>query len=266
MKFLRYPGGKRKLLSYLEKYFPDKEQLEGRYIEPFVGGGAVFWYYQPSEAILADLNKELIDLYGGIKLYPRKVWRYFKSFPVGKRAYYKTRDTDYLSKSLPYRAARTLYLNRTCFKGMWRHDTTGKFNVGYGGEERRWVITQKSIEDLSQRLQFTKLLHRDFETVLDKVRSGDFIFLDPPYKPGEKEMYEAHYINGRFSLNDQKRLAKKLKELSNKKNIKWMMTNSSHRDIRKLYKDFAIRKIPKGTSSIIGVHAYNSNEILITNY
>ena len=266
MNFLRYPGGKGKLLSFLANYLPNSKKIKGKYIEPFVGGGSVFLYLNPQSAYVADLNKELIDLYRGIKNYPHKVWEIFTSFPKGKISYYKIRNERQDIKPLYYKAARTLYLNRTCFKGMWRHNMDGQFNVGYGGEEKRWAITHENIIELSKRLKNAIIIQSDFDKTLDNCNDGDFIFLDPPYKPGEKEMAHAHYINGKFSFNEQKRLADKLSEISKTKKVKWLMTNSSHFTIRKLYKGFNIVKVPKGTSSTIGVFSNQSQEILISNY
>jgi DNA adenine methylase len=266
MKFLRYPGGKSKLLFFLANLLPQSDRIKGRYIEPFVGGGSVFLYIQPERAILSDLNEELIDLYKGIRNYPHKVWETFASFPSGKETYYRVRDEEYEDKPLYYRAARTLYLNRTCFKGMWRHNPSGNFNVGYGGEERRWVITHDSIVELSRRLRKATLVHSDFELILDRCSDGDFVFLDPPYKPGEKEMSEAHYINGKFSFEDQVRLSGKLKELARKNSVNWLMTNSSNREICELYNDFNVVKVPVGTSNVIGVSTNNSKEVIISNY
>ena len=217
MRFLRYPGGKTKVLKELSAYLPSKEGIEGKYIEPFVGGGAVFFNMDPERALLSDLNKELIDLYKGIKSYPHKVWEIFNSFPPGKESYYQIRNEDQMKKPIWYRAARTLYLNRTCFKGMWRHNQQGKFNVGYGGEERRWAITHENIIELSKRLRKTDILNLDFEKILLKVEIGDFIFLDPPYNPGDRDMKCQHYINGRFTFEDQKRLAKSLISISKEK-------------------------------------------------
>lgn len=265
MKFLRYPGGKNKLLFFLANLLPQSEKIEGRYIEPFVGGGSVFLYVQPEGAILSDLNEELIDLYKGIRNYPHKVWETFASFPSGKETYYRIRDAEYEDKPLYYRAARTLYLNRTCFKGMWRHNPSGNFNVGYGGEARRWVITHKSIIQLSRRLKKAVILQSDFEPILDQCKDGDFIFLDPPYKPGEKEMAEAHYINGKFSFKDQIRLSRKLKEISMKNRVSWLMTNSSNSEICELYRNFTIVKAPIGTSNVIGVSTKDSKEVIISN-
>lgn len=266
MKFLRYPGGKGKLLCYLTGLLPQGDEIEGRYVEPFVGGGSVFFHLQPERAVLSDLNSELIDLYKGIRNSPHKVWESFASFPSGKEAYYQIRDEKYEGKPLHARAARTLYLNRTCFKGMWRHNPSGNFNVGYGGEERRWVITHKSIVELSKKLRKALIAQSDFEPILDQCKDGDFIFLDPPYKPGEKEMTEAHYINGRFPFGDQIRLSAKLKEITKQRKVNWLMTNSANPVICKLYREFNIHKIPIGTGNVIGVCTSNSKEVVISNF
>jgi len=264
ISFLRYPGGKGKLVSLLSSYLPS---IEGRYIEPFVGGGALFLHTQPGRAVLADLNNDLIELYRGIKNYPHKVWEVFSSFPSGKRAYYKVRDSKIFCKPIYHRAARTLYLNRTCFKGMWRHNAQGNFNVGYGGEDRKWTVTHENLIKLSSIFKKATIIKSDFEATLDNCSDKDFIFLDPPYKPGEKEMDHAHYINGHFSFEEQKRLAEKLKNLSKNVNIKWIMTNSSHKDIVALYREkFYVKRILRGTGRVLGVFSNNPGEVLISNY
>ena len=266
MRFLRYPGGKTKLISFLKYHIPKSSDIVGDYIEPFVGGGSVFLSIKPRSAILSDLNNELIELYKGIRNYPHKVWEIFCSFPEGRKSYYQIRDSEYTSKTFAFRAARTLYLSRTCFKGMWRHGLNGNFNVGYGGEERRWAVTHENLVELSILLRKAKLEVSDFEIILNNTIDGDFIFLDPPYKPGQKELKELHYTYSKFTFEDQIRLSNKLKEISKIKNVKWIMTNSSHPEIYNLYKNFNIVKIPRGTSERIGIQTENSNEILISNY
>lgn len=266
MQFLRYPGGKSKFILFLQEFLPTREQICGKYIEPFVGGGSVFLHIQPEKAIITDLNQELINLYRGIRNYPHKVWKIFQGFPTGKEAYYQIRDNQFSNESICFKAARILYLNRTCFKGMWRHNPSGKFNVGYGGEDRRWVINHDNITELSVIFKKAIIYQSDFENVLNRASDNDYIFLDPPYKPGEKEMLHAHYINGKFTLNDPVRLSEKLKEVSSKTSVRWLMTNTDHPDICKLYKDYKIRPIPQGGSCKIGVKTNSSREVLISNY
>lgn len=266
MKFLRYPGGKSRLLRYISSHLPKTGEVKGSYIEPFVGGGSIFFYQKPNQAILCDLNKELIELYKGIRLYPHKVWETFESFPSGKESYYLVRDEAVEGKPLYFRAARTLYLNRTCFKGMWRHNPSGKFNVGYGGEDRRWVINHENIIQIASILRGAEIKHAHYEETIQNAIKGDFLFLDPPYKPGEKHLVEGHYSNGKFSFEDQEDLANLLIRVSKKKKIKWLMTNSAHSAIRRLYKGFNIKKIPIGTGTLPGIPSKKSNEIMISNY
>jgi DNA adenine methylase len=265
MRFLRYPGGKGRLLMFLADFLPESGEIDGNYVEPFLGGGSVFLYVKPERAVISDLNKELIDLYRGIRDYPHRVWETFVGFPTGKDAFYRIRDENYKDKRLYYRAARALYLNRTCFKGMWRHNPNGNFNVGYGGEERRWVITHKNIVELSGRFKRATIMHSDFERILDMCGDGDFVFLDPPYRPGERELSEAHYVYGKFSIEDQIRLSRKLRQIT-KKRIKWLMTNSLHDEICELYAGFNMVKVPIGTSGTIGVSTSDSKEVVISNY
>lgn len=266
MRFLRYPGGKSRLVEYLRGHLPSSAKITGNYIEPFVGGASIFLSIKPANAILSDINSELIELFKGIKLYPHKVWEYFAAFPKGRQSYYKIRDSEYTHNHLSYRAARTLYLNRTCFKGMWRHGQNGNFNVGYGGEDRRSVITHDHLCELSELFRNVTFNVSDFEGVIKNVDDEDYLFLDPPYKPGEKELSQAHYAYGKFTYSDQIRLANNLKFITDRKNIKWLMTNSSHCDIKHLYKGYNIRKVPYGTGNRIGVKSRNAGEIVISNY
>lgn len=265
MRFLRYPGSKRKYFQLIKKYLPDQKSISGKYIEPFVGGGAIFLEYAPSNAILNDVNSDLIDLYKGIRNYPRRVWEIFSDFPTGSRSYYLVRDLPYKDKHLSYRAARVLFLNRTCFKGMWRHGADGKFNVGYGGEERRWAINRENLLELSAIFKNAAITNYDYEKILKEAVKGDFVFLDPPYRPGEKELKDAHYSYGKFSYEDQEKLSRVLLNLTEKK-VKWIMTNSDHPAIISLYEGYHIHKLRYGTSDRIGVRTNTPKEIIIKNY
>jgi|FaiFalDrversion3_1042247.scaffolds.fasta_scaffold04567_2 DNA adenine methylase len=265
IKFIRYPGGKQRILNYIIPFLPPRQSIIGKFIEPFVGSGAVFFAINPKRALLADINPELIDLYRGIKYYPLKVWEIYNSFPTTKKAYYQIRDMNISEMSLAFRAARTLYLNRTCFKGMWRHNSDGRFNVGYGGQDRRWVINQETLKEVSNRLKHATLKCCDFEEVIDESKIGDFIFADPPYRPGERELIHSHYAYGKFSFSEYQRLAKALKKAS-ERGVKWALTISSHPDILDLFYGNYIIPIPKGASGKPGILTDKSCEVLICNY
>jgi len=261
---IRYPGGKRRLLVFLQDYLPILDVSDGRYIEPFVGSGAVFFYLQPKRAILSDINPELIDLYRAIRYAPRKVWAAYCGFGNTKADYHRIRD-DYKPKLLIERAARTLYLNRTCFKGMWRHNRDGHFNVGYGGQERRWVITEEDLVFCATALRGVTLKCQDFQPIIEQAEKGDFIFLDPPYRPGHKECSNSHYIWQQFKYSDYERLADSL-QCAKSRHVQWAMTISSHEDILRLLKGNYILRIPRGTGKMPGILTSDSGEVLVTSY
>jgi DNA adenine methylase len=166
---------------------PDATSIKGKFVEPFVGGGAVYFALAPQRADLGDINPELIELYQGIAKSPDRVWRLYRSYPTTKVGYKQIRRLKTSGLTLLQRAARSLFLNRTCFKGMWRHNLRGQFNIGYGGQDRRWSITRADLFDVSEQLQRAKIACCDFEGMIDGSTKKDFVFLDPPYRPGAKE-------------------------------------------------------------------------------
>jgi DNA adenine methylase len=262
--FLRYPGGKRRLLAFLKNHLPSPDNIKGRYIEPFVGSGAVFFYIEPEKALLSDANPELVDIYRGIRYSPKRVWKAYKKFGSTKKDYKQVRDHT-KNENVIGRAARMLYLNRTCFKGMWRHNRAGKFNVGYGGQSRRWVISEEDLLSISKRLKKVKIDCGDFEGIIDNASKEDFLFLDPPYKPNEQEYTNSHYIWQQFCFEDHQRLAKALKR-AKRRGVKWALTTSSHPKILALFHGFYAVKIPKGTGNLPGIMTKKSGEMLITSY
>lgn len=262
--FLRYPGGKGRMLEFLIQHLPSSSAINGKYVEPFVGGGSVYFSIQPKKAILSDANQDLIDLYLGIKEDARNVWKNFVRFGRTKTEYFRVRDI-YTPRGLPQKAARVLFLNRTCFKGMWRHNSSGNFNVGYGGQDRRWVINQENLLQVKDAIRHVKFLCNDFEEIVDKTKEGDFIFSDPPYRPNEKEQLHSHYVGKKFTFDDHIRLSKALKRATKRK-VKWALTISAHPEILALYKGNCIFIIPRGTGRKPGSTVNDSGEVLITNY
>lgn len=263
--FIRYPGGKQRMVDCIMPYLPTKASVKGRFAEPFLGGGAVFFLFEPERALLADINEELMTLYRGIKLFPQKVWEIFSSFPPTREAYYRIRDTSFNKSDVAFMAARTLYLNRTCFKGMWRHNSNGQFNVGYGGQARRWVIGEDSLVEVSKRLFTADLIWSDFQPIIDVCETGDFIFADPPYCPGERELIQSHYVYNKFSFVEHRRLADTLLKAT-RRGVRWALTISSHPDILQLYKGNRIVPFSKGTGKSLGILTKNPREVIICNY
>lgn len=264
INFLRYPGGKRRMLGFLQEHFPTAATLRRRYVEPFLGGGAVFFMLNPERALISDINPDLIDLYRGIQHSPEEVWIRYCAFGSSKSEYRRVRDAD-PPEFLVDRAARVLFLNRTCFKGMWRHNQEGKFNVGYGGQDRRWVISLDDLVDVARTLRVVEIRCCDFEEAIGDCKSGDFVFADPPYRPGEKELTNNHYVSGRFSFEDHRRLSSVLRD-AKRRGVMWALTTSGHPEIVELFADSLVVKTPQGTGRKPGITAVNSGEVLITSY
>ena len=236
------------MLSSLCSFLPSSAEISGRYIDPFVGGAAVFFYVRPRRALLSDINADLIDLYMTLRHHPSETWDQCGLDPSRLDA--------------PTRAARLLYLSRTCFKGMWRHNKKGQFNVGYGGESRRWVVTRRELQDASRMLRSADLRCGDFEPILDEAKRGDFVFLAPPYRPGAKRMHNAHYVAHEFGYSDQVRLAHALERASDR-GIRWTMTNSAHADILSLYQGHFVVTMDAGTGSRPGLISRAGGEAVI---
>jgi len=233
-------------------------------LEPFVGSGAVYFSIAPRQATIADINPDLIDLFIGIKLFPKDVWAIYQSFGNSKRDFERIRG-NLAFEGIQQKAARVLYLNRTCFKGMWRTNRQGQFNVGYGGQDRRWVINEQNLIDVSLALKHARIKRIDFETTIKSAKAGDFIFADPPYKPGYKHETNSHYVDKAFDIEEQRRLADTL-HWASKNNIHWAMTNTSHRDVVKFYSGCYKLKLPTGTGNLPGLLVERPGEVLITNY
>ena len=265
LNLLRYPGGKQRKLYSIIPHLHSRREIPGRFVEPFVGSAAIFFGLNPRKALLADLNSELITLYRGLRRYPVRVWEIFASLPSTKRAYYRIRNASTWPSDLASQAARTLYLNRTCFKGMWRHNLEGQFNIGYGGQDRRWVISKETLLEVSRRLKRALLRTSDFEEIIEMSKCDDFVFLDPPYRPGKRELLHAHYVYSRFTYADYERLGQALERASSR-GVQWAMTISSHPEILQQYRHNTVIPLPKRSRKRRGIVNSDSGEVLILNY
>jgi DNA adenine methylase len=261
---IRYPGGKQRFLPQIIKHLPRGNEIEGLFIEPFLGGGAVFLAVQAKPAVLNDKNHELIELYKGIRRAPHIVWQKYSAYKGGKREYYRVRHQDTTGWDVISKAARTLYLNRTCFKGMWRQNSQGRFNVGYGGQARRWAITEEDLVQVAKALKGVKLLCSDFEAVVDSAQKKDFLFLDPPYHPGRRESRVEHYMFSQFTFSCHERLAASL-DRATKRGVRWAMTTSSHADIQALYSRYVRIPFEAGVGHTPGRITKETGEIIVLN-
>ncbi len=230
--FLRWPGGKRWLAKRINKLIDIKNHL--RYVEPFVGGGSIYFRLLPNNAIISDINKELIITYKAIKNNPIKVLNILRKMPTGKEEYYEIRDKTYSGKIET--AARFLYLNRLAFGGMYRVNKKGKFNVPYGGDRRVSILWENNlIVNASKALKNTKIYCNDFSNILKNCQKGDLVYCDPAYTVTHNNNGFLRYNENIFSWNDQKRLANTCFEAA-QKGAQIIVSNAGNESILKLYR------------------------------
>lgn len=237
--FLKWAGGKTQMISDLLKFAPAKFN---KYIEPFIGGGALFFNLSHPNSIISDLNEELVITYKQVKENIYEVLAVLESYVNSEEFYYKIRSVNPSTLSDSERAARLIYLNKTCFNGLFRVNKKGEFNVPYGKRNGPF-LNKKNLIGASDYLQNTEIYHLDYKETLKKyAKKGDFIFLDPPYQPVGKFSDFKRYTKEFFYENDQIELASIFKDLTNK-GCYVMLTNSDHPFILDLYKEFHIETI-----------------------
>jgi len=266
--FVKWAGGKGQLLEQFDRFFPKKIE---RYFEPFVGGGAVLFYilqkYKPKEAMISDTNAELINAYKVIKQDVGKLITSLEKHKKNhsKEYYYKVRSQNPKIMSKVERASRFIYLNKTCFNGLYRVNSKGQFNVPMGQYKNPAILNETELRTISKLLTNVQIKRTSFERVLNYAKEGNFIYFDPPYYPVKKESFTS-YTKEKFLDKEQKQLAKVFEELD-KRGCKVMLSNSYTDFIKDLYKGFdthivkARRMIncdAKGRGKV--------NEIVITNY
>lgn len=269
--FVKWAGGKRQLIRQLGEYFPS--QID-RYFEPFVGGGAIAFYvirkYCPREVHLSDSNEELINAYQVVQTRVGKLIELLIEYEQGHsiNTYYEVRDESTLSLSHIKRAARFIYLNRTCFNGLYRVNSRGKFNVPIGRYPNPKICQKATLEEASELLQGVEIYKKSFEWVLDEAEAGDFIYFDPPYHPLSKTSKFTQYTTGNFPEPKQERLAEVFIELDRSK-CKIMLSNSCTPFIIELYSDYRNTIHTVQARRSINCNAKGRNpidELVITNY
>ena len=237
---LKWAGGKAQLLDELTAKLPGSF---GRYIEPFIGGGALFFAVQPSQAVIADSNPELVNLYRNISDNVEQVIAHLKEIENTEEAFYKIRELDYNELSPTYAAARTIYLNRTCFNGLYRVNKKGQFNVPFGRYKNPKICDEENLFAASQALQGTEIMQGDYKDVLRKTaRRGDFVFLDPPYLPVSQYADFKRYTKEQFYEEDHRELADEVERLQ-KIGCHVVLTNSNHSLVHELYEPYEIEII-----------------------
>lgn len=213
--FLRWAGSKKKLLPRLLPYW----QASGctRYVEPFAGSAMLYFAIKPRSAVLADTNKELIDMYHAVQRDWRAVHREISEFPCTEKFYYKLRKSDCTKECAAYRAARFIFLNRFCFNGLYRTNEKGLFNVPFAKGTKRTLQTGEEFRQFAADISRRKVQFRnqDFRVTLEDAQDGDFVYADPPYAAENKRIFN-QYGPATFGINDLRDLAMALQDLNNR--------------------------------------------------
>lgn len=229
--FLRWPGGKRWAASEIVQIA--KSRPYNRYIEPFLGGGAVFFALQPANALLSDVNADLIKTYNAIKQRPRLVKNILSQMPITKEYYNELRRI--VSGDKFKIASRFLYLNRMAFSGMYRVNRDGYFNVPYGGDRNLDLLTEHDTLSLaSNALKTARIVCADFEETIDVAGPGDLVYCDPTYTVSHNENGFVRYNEKIFCWEDQIRLASVCQK-AKKRGARLIISNAAHIEVAKLY-------------------------------
>lgn len=272
--FLKWAGGKRQLIAEITKYTPRKYNT---YYEPFLGGGALLFELQPKNAVISDSNSELINCYEVIRDQLNELIEDLRDhkYKNEESYYYNIREWDrnfdeYKSMLPVKRASRIIYLNKTCYNGLFRVNSQGQFNVPFGKYKNPNVLDEAVLRAVSNYLgsKKVKILNTDFEKAVRSAKKDDFVYLDPPYDPvSDTASFTGYDVNG-FNKDEQKRLKQVFDELT-KRGCKVLLSNACTDFITNLYKDYTI-----GIEKVSATRAINSNafkrgkidEVLIRNY
>lgn len=268
---LKWVGGKRQIILEISKLFP-KNIHKYKYVEPFVGGGAVLFHLQPKDATINDYNKELINVYHVIKNNLEDLIIDLKKHENNADYFYRIRELDraekYKELTNIQRASRIIYLNKTCYNGLYRVNSSGEFNAPFGRYKNPNIVNEPTLKAVNKYLKENniRILTGDYKDILDKTDKKSFVYIDPPYDPVSKSSNFTGYIQGGWNNEDQIRLKKACDELD-QKGIKFLLSNSATDFIKSLYTGYEINIIKAS-------RAINSNgdgrgsveEVLIRNY
>jgi len=254
---IKWSGGKKDEIKKFINYIP---KTYDTYLEPFIGGGAVYFYINPHKAVISDVHTELIDFYQSIKNgYSNEIYNFMKEHPNQKETYYKVRS--YKPSNQLENAQRFYYLRKTCFRGMLRYNSKGEFNIPYG-RYKNYNFEDIKNKEYEKLLKNTEVLNKDFKYIFDNYNSKDnFMFLDPPY---DSEFTDYGYCS--FGKEEHKKLAKCFKETK----IKCLMIIGKTKFISELYDGYIVDEYDKNYrfklhSGRVG-NEINTKHLIIMNY
>ncbi|MBN2835732.1 MAG: DNA adenine methylase [Candidatus Delongbacteria bacterium] len=269
--FLKWVGGKRQLMPLIVEHLP-KNIKEFKYIEPFIGGGAVFFSLQPKNAIINDYNEELINVYIAIKDHLDELITDLKNHKNESEYFYQIRGLDrtqdFKNLSSVKRASRIIYLNKTCFNGLYRVNNAGEFNAPFGRYKNPNIVNEPILKAVNKYLNSNNIIIKsgDYTEVLNEANERTFVYLDPPYHPISENSNFTGYIQGGWNIFDQIRLREACDEL-NAKGVKFLLSNSSSPLIIDQYRHYAISTVKANRAiNSDGSNRGEVDELLIRNY
>lgn len=264
---VKWVGGKRQLMFELLKNMPENYN---RYFEPFIGGGALFFELQPDNAYISDMNEELINLYQVVRDNVDELVADLQKHDISKEYFMEIRNIDrteeYENLSDIQKASRFIYLNRTCFNGMYRVNSKGEFNVPFGHYKNPRILDENNLINCSNLLQRTEIKHADFSEILKKVKKDDFVYFDPPYVPLSETSSFTSYTKDGFDMDMQFKLRDVCDELDTM-GVKFLLSNSDTKLVNELYENYNIKKV--FASRQINANADGRGkitEVLVRNY
>ncbi|NMC74719.1 MAG: DNA adenine methylase [Geobacteraceae bacterium] len=272
--FVKWAGGKRQLIEELLRSRPPKYK---RYLEPFIGGGALFFALKPKNAFISDINEELINIYRVVKedvgALIAELRKHEGNYREGdpQEYFYTIRNSDresgYAQWGSVEKAARLIFLNKTCFNGLFRMNSRKQFNTPFGFYDNPAIVDERNLLACSHALKTTEIAASGFDHVVEIAQKGDFVYFDPPYVPLTATANFTSYTGEGFDLEMQTRLRDVCVELDGK-GVKWMLSNSHSEFVLDLYKDtFHIRTVE--ASRAINCKADKRGkvaEVIVTNY
>lgn len=258
---LKWAGGKQGIADRLIELFPMDFD---HYFEPFVGGGSVLFALRPGRAVIGDANEWLIDTYQAIREEPARVAGILDSLENSKDEYMRIRSILPETLPLAQRAAHLIYLNKTCFRGLFRVNRQGQFNVPYGQYDRRYYDPE-NLRAVAEVLENVDVRRGDFELCLHDIGDCDFVYMDPPYyKLGGYSDFN-RYTKDQFRKSDHFRLAAYCRELD-LKGVRWAVSNSDTKLTRELFEGYHMTAISNRREINLNSQNRDITELLITNY
>lgn len=269
--FVKWVGGKRQLISSIMEVMP-KNLKNYTYVEPFIGGGAVLFHIQPKTAIINDYNSELVNVYNVVKNNLDELIEDLKKHKNEAEYFYDIRKLDrnkeFEQMDKVQRASRLIYLNKTCYNGLYRVNNAGEFNSPFGRYKNPNIVNEPVLRAVSLYLNSNnvEILNTDYEEILRKLDRNSFVYLDPPYHPISESSNFTGYVQGGWNIFDQVRLREVCDDLT-KRGVKFLLSNSASGFIKDQYRNYDIVTV-KATRCINADAEKRGeiDEVLIRNY